>query len=79
MTSKAAPPIAYPDAHQRDLVTATGAHCPTCGQPWKRLAIKVCRKCGRVIGPRHKHHLVPVSAGLFAFEHRNCDEPTSRT
>ena len=63
---------------QADFATA-GKSCPTCGRPWDRLALRVCRRCGQVIGSYHKYHMVPAGPGLFALEHWNCDNPISRT
>lgn len=77
--TKAAPPLPYSKARQRDLVAQHGGpHCPTCGRPWDRIAIKVCRLCGDVIGRGHRFKMVPAGPGLFALEHKNCIEPTSK-
>lgn len=75
---KQAPPLVYSKAQQADLAAQGQGCCPTCGGPWGRLAIKVCRLCGGVIGGGHKYRMVPAGPGLFALEHRNCSEPTKR-
>jgi hypothetical protein len=73
---KQAPPIRYQNAPQTDALIGAAITCPTCGGPWSNRAKRVCRKCGGVIGSRHKYHLIPAGPGLFALEHRNCSNPT---
>jgi hypothetical protein len=72
-----APPIRYQNAPQADALIEHGLSCPTCGGPWSNRAKRVCRKCGQVIGSRHKYQLVPAGPGLFALEHRDCKHPDS--
>jgi len=64
-----APPLNYGQAPQADLALDDRAHCPTCGRPWKGLAVKVCRKCGQPIGRKDRWRMVPASPGLVALEH----------
>lgn len=71
------PPAPYSKARQGDLAV-TGLLCPTCGRPWNRIAIKVCRLCGEVLQPNHRYRMVPAGPGLFALEHRDCTDPTSK-
>ena len=76
MTKKTAPPpLAYPKAAQADLDAGRADNCPTCGRPWGRIALRVCRLCGQPISNNHKWRMVPAGPGLFAIEHRNCDQP----
>ena len=52
--------------------------CPTCAQPWPaKLMRRVCRTCKRVISSYHKYRIVPVGPLVFAFEHRDCNNPES--
>lgn len=69
--------MAYSAARQADLAVPSIA-CPTCGRPWHRIAIKVCRLCGQVIGKGHKYQMVPAGPGLFALEHHDCTNPTAK-
>lgn len=76
--TKAVPPLSYPDAPQHDFAAGDALHCPTCGKPWdKRVAIKVCRKCGKPIGRHDKYRFLPAGPGLVAIEHRDCENPAA--
>lgn len=71
---KQAPAVAYPEAAQADLTAGDGT-CPTCGRAWdKKAAVKVCRRCGRVVNPGERWHMVAAGPGLVAIEHRDCDQ-----
>lgn len=72
--TKPVPPIAYPNAAQHDLAASNELHCPTCGKPWGKVAVKVCRKCGRSIGRDEKWVMLPAGPGLVAIEHKVCGE-----
>jgi len=76
-TGKAAPPLEYPKG-QKDAIAQLRVCCPTCGGPWKS-AKRVCRQCGRPISSRHKWQMIPAGPGLWAIEHRNCDDPGAYT
>lgn len=75
---KQVPPLNYPEGSQRDAVAEQRGNCPTCGRSWGGLAIKVCRKCGQALGRNDKYKMVPAGPGLFAIEHRSCENPTAR-
>lgn len=52
--------------------------CPTCGQHWPRkLWRRACRVCCRPISSNHKYRTVPVGPLVFAYEHRDCQNPES--
>jgi ribosomal protein L32 len=74
--AKQSPPLAYPGAKQRDLVAEDPVSCPTCGRAWKA-AKRVCRRCGQPISNSHKWQMIPAGPGLWAIEHRNCQDPGS--
>lgn len=69
-----APPIPYPKG-QQDALTFV-PHCPTCGRPWTAPK-RVCRKCGQPIARHDKWQTIPAGPGLFALEHRDCENPTA--
>lgn len=66
------PPLAYAAPAQGDFDVGGAKKCPTCGGPWKRLALRVCRRCGLNIKRAERYRVVPVGPGLFAVEHRAC-------
>jgi hypothetical protein len=74
MTAKP-PPLDYPKG-QTDAMVQIAPHCPTCGRPWKAQK-RVCRRCGQGISSSHKWQMIPAGPGLWAIEHRDCDNPTS--
>lgn len=74
--TKAVPPLSYPAAQQHDFAAGNALHCPTCGKPWGKVAIKVCRKCGKPIARNERYHLIPAGPGLVAIEHRVCKGPS---
>jgi predicted amidophosphoribosyltransferase len=69
--TKQTPPLAYPNATQQDFAAGADLHCPTCGKPWGKVAIRVCRNCGKPIGRSEKWRHVPAGPGLVAIEHRD--------
>lgn len=74
---KQAPPIAYSSPKQAGLSLSPDT-CPTCGRGWEGLAVKICRACGETITKGHKYRIVPVGPGVFGYQHRNCEKPSSR-
>ncbi len=71
MTLKA-PPIAYPQARQTEIGQSDKNDCPCCGRPWDGLAVRVCAKCGAVLGRGHRYRMIPAGRGMVSFEHYNC-------